>query len=207
MAEGVGRVARIPAPPANIRRGWRDRRGMGAGVRLPVDRLVDRAREGDAEAFGELYRMYHGAIYRAVRHRLGGTEGVEDAVAETFVRAWAALPRYRRRGVPFVAWLYGIARHVALDEIARRRRVWPVAEASDRPAAGGAGGEEDDRVDLSRALARLPEEQRQVLEMRFFLGLSNAEVGAVLGRTPGAVNALQWRALRMLRGLLQEEPA
>lgn len=163
-----------------------------------VPRLVQRAGRGDRDAFGELYRMYHGAIFRMVRYRLFG-DGVEDAVAETFVRAWSALPRYRDTGAPFVAWLYGIARHVVMDELARRRRVQPLGELPERILEWA----QEDRLALAEAMAKLPKEQRQVIELKFLLRLTNEEVGAALGKSPGAVNAQQWRALRALRGLLE----
>lgn len=163
-----------------------------------VSRLVGRAREGDREAFGELYRLHQPAVYRLVRFHLPPAEA-EDAVAETFLRAWRALPRYRDRGVPFAAWLYGIARHVVADERRRARRTAPVAEVPDRAVA--VDGDED-RLDLAAAVARLPEDQRTVVELKFLVGLRNEEVGRVLRRSAGAVNALQWRALVALRRLL-----
>lgn len=64
------------------------------------------------------------------------------------------------------------------------------------------GGEED-RLALAAALRRLSDRQRQVVELKFLLGLSNEEVGRALGRSPGAVNAMQWRALEALRRTLE----
>lgn len=159
----------------------------------PEAHLVERARRGDREAFGELYRLFHAAVLRMARFHLG--EAGEDAAAETFVRAWAALPRYRVTGAPFVAWLYGIARHVVADELRGRRRVEPRERMPDRAVEDSP----DDRLALAAAVASLPEEQRRVIEMKFLLGLGNREVGAVLGKSPGAVNAQQWRALETLR--------
>lgn len=164
-----------------------------------VPRLVERAKHGDKDAFGELYRLYHDSLYRLARVRLGAA--AEDAVSETFLRAWAGLSRYRDTGAPFVAWLYGIARHVVLDEMAKRRRVEPRAEP---PAQRGDSGV-DDRLTLAAAIDRLPDEQRQVLELKFLAGLSNPEVAKALGKTVGAVNAKQWRALQALREVLGRE--
>jgi RNA polymerase sigma-70 factor (ECF subfamily) len=160
--------------------------------------LVERAREGDREAFGELYRLCYAPLYRAARFRLG--EGADDAVAETFLRAWTGLPRYRDTGRPFVAWLYGIERHVILDELARRRRVQSVGEPADEATETGLV----DRLNLAAAMDELPEPHRQVLELKFLLGLSNAEVASAMGRTPGAVNAMQWRALGELRLIMRD---
>ncbi|MBA3737232.1 MAG: sigma-70 family RNA polymerase sigma factor [Actinobacteria bacterium] len=158
--------------------------------------LVGMAREGDRDAFGQLFRAHHGAIFRLARATLG--DGAEDVTSETFLRAWTALPDYRDTGAPFVAWLYGIARHIVVDELRRRSRTEPRAEID----AGQVEQPHDDRLTLASALDDLPDEQRQILELKFFLGLTNDEVGAALGKTPGAVNTQQWRALQALRKMM-----
>lgn len=99
--------------------------------------------------------------------------------------AWAALPRYRRTGAPFVAWLYGIARHVVADMAGASHRVNSQPEVAQHPHDPWPGG--DDRIVLAAALAQLPEEQRRVIELKFLVGLTNAEVGVVLAKKPGAV--------------------
>ncbi len=172
--------------------------GSPMADRVSVSRLVELAQAGDGDAFGRLYHLYRASILRTARFQLG--EGAEDAVAETFLRAWSALPRYRDTGRPFLAWLYGIARHVILDEQARRRRVQPVGEPEEEGRETGV----EDRLHLAAAMERLPEGHRRVLELKFLRGLSNAEIGALIGRTPGAVNAMQWRALGWLRAMLEE---
>jgi RNA polymerase sigma-70 factor (ECF subfamily) len=176
-------------------------RGDGAAaevVALDVEpRLIQRARAGERDAFGQLYRLHHAGVTRMVRFRLGPDH--EDAVSEVFVRAWAALPRYRDTGAPFAGWLYGIARHVVSDEVARRRRIVTVAETPDL----GMPFRADDRLILAEALDRLPDEQRQVIELKFFVGMRNPGVAAAIGVSVGAVNAKQWRALGALRVLLE----
>jgi len=158
--------------------------------------LVGMARKGDQDAFGKLFLAHHGAIFRLARATLG--DGADDVASETFVRAWTALPKYRDTGAPFVAWLYGIARHVVVDELRRRSRTEPHA-AVDMERVDHT---HEDRLTLAAALDGLPDEQRQVLELKFFVGLTNDEVGAALGKTPGAVNAQQWRALQALRKMI-----
>jgi RNA polymerase sigma-70 factor, ECF subfamily len=196
MADDLARMpsgdatAYIPASSA-------DRKGEASpdDVRTLDRGLVRRAQEGDRDAFGRLFRLHHAALFRMVRFALGsGGVDAEDAAAETFARAWKALPSYRDTGVPFVSWLYGIARHVVADEHRRAKQTEPRDKLPDR------GHEEvhDDRLDLAAAIARLPQEQRLVIEMKYFAGLTNPEVAALLGTTTGAVNARQWRALKTL---------
>ena len=103
--------------------------------------LAARARAGDRDAYALLYQRYCGPIARIARASLL-PDAVEDAVAETFVRAWAALPRYKSTGAPFAAWLYAIARHVIADVHRRAHRELP-------PVSGlspSFEGHSDDRV-------------------------------------------------------------
>ncbi len=167
--------------------------------RYAVARLVRRAQDGDREAFGLLYRAYRTKVFSLARFSLP-KDAAEDALGETFVRAWGALPRYRDTGAPFVAWLYGIARHVVADMHRTRSRVEPSEDAEREPL--DTRDADVDRLALHAALEQLPDDQRVVVELKFLAGLSNEEVGAVLGKSPGAVNTQQWRALGALRELL-----
>jgi RNA polymerase sigma-70 factor (ECF subfamily) len=159
--------------------------------------LVAAAQGGDRDAFARLYVLHRPAIFRMARFHVGGA--AEDAVSEVFVRAWKSLGRYVDTGRPFVAWLYGIARHVLVDEL-RSRRARPVATVPDGPDRSP---DPDDRLQVAAALRRVPDDQRRVIEMKFFLGMANPEVAAALGKSVGAVNALQWRALQALRDLME----
>jgi RNA polymerase sigma-70 factor, ECF subfamily len=163
-----------------------------------VDHLVALGAQGDREAFGELYRILHPKVFRLARFHLGTR--AEDAVSETFARAWAALPSYRQMGTPFAAWLYGIARHVVADQLAKQRREVPRPQIPD----GIVQPDPDERLILKREIERLPPVQRYVIEGKFLVGLSNGEMASALGRSPGAINALQWRALRTLQRRLGE---
>src|SRR6266508_2330275 len=194
----ASRTANISAPNSDIQA----RTYGGEEQRLDqVHQLVEKAKQGDRDAFAELYRLHHARIFRMARLHLGDLgDGAEDAVAETFLRAWAALPRYRDTGAPFVAWLFGIARHVVLDEVARGRRVMPREELPERTR----GWTVDDRLTLAAAMERLPAEQRRVVELKYLAGMRNAEVASALGKSKGAINAMQWRALGTLREILEE---
>src|SRR5690349_8716460 len=147
--------------------------------------LVARAKDGDQDAFGTLYRQHAAAVSRVVRFRLGGED--EDAVSEVFLRAWRGLASYRDTGVPFAGWLYGIARHVAIDALRRRGRDEPSDELPD----GGVEPMTAEVMTLRGAIEALPTEQRQVIELKYLVGLTNEEVAASMSTTPGAVNARQ----------------
>lgn len=162
--------------------------------------LVERAQQGDKEAFGELYTMCHAQIARIVRFYLPGAAG-EDAVQETFVRAWSALPKYRDTGAPFVAWLGGIARHVVGDAFRAGKRLEFRAETPD--SAVDFHDQWDDNLDLSRVVAKLPTDQRQVIELKFLLGWTNEQVANAMGKSSGAINTLQWRALERMKRMMK----
>ena len=135
-----------------------------------------------------------------MRLRLGKAD--EDAVAEVFVRAWAGISSYRDVGRPFGAWLFGIARHVIADEFRARSRTFPVAEPPERAVEPMTA----ELLALREAIDRLPEDQRQVIELRYLAGLTNDEVAAAMEATPSAVNTKRWRALLVLRDVLKDAP-
>ena len=164
--------------------------------------LVDRARSGDRLAFAELYRRHAPAVARLARARAADADA-DDAVAETFARAWASLDRYRDTGAPFVSWLYGIGRNVISDGHRKQARVTLTAEVDDVGVYDA-----DDRhltlLELGSAITKLKRRQRRVIELKYLAGLNNDEVAGALGITPGAVNTLQWRALRRLETMMGE---
>ncbi len=168
---------------------------------------VQRARQGDGEAVGLLYRRYAPAIFRYLYYRLGDQQVAEDMTSEVFVRALEALPRYRERGIPFSAWLYRIAGARVADHFRQHRRR-PTVALSPESVAEGRSLEEQAELrmvagDLQRAVAELTPLQQQVILLRFVEGLAHSDVGRILGRSEGAVRVLQYRALEALRRLLE----
>lgn len=193
-------VSQFQASATNISRLPSDGKKEEPDGRAPERALVARAQDGDQDAFGALYREHVGAVSRVVRFRLGRED--EDAVSEVFLRAWRGLATYRDTGVPFAAWLYGIARHVAVDVLRTSGRTEPRAELPDREVDPMI----DEMLTLHDAIEQLPTEQRQVIELKYLVGMSNAEVAAAMETTAGAINAKQWRALKTLADVLEEKP-
>ena len=127
------------------------------------------------------------------------------------MRAWQHMPNYDDRGVPFSAWLYRIAHNlvanwhrdrsrrkvISLDDLSR----WQVNE--DGPEAATLLAE--DRAALLRVVRRLPADRQELLALKFVEHLSNAEIGAVMGRSEGAIKSLYHRTLLALREELQQE--
>jgi RNA polymerase sigma-70 factor (ECF subfamily) len=163
--------------------------------------LVTRASAGDVAAFRALYEQHVGVVVGFLHRRVAPSD-VEDLAAETFCRAFEQMPRYEWRGVPFRAWLLRIAFNLVVGR-ARRKSSTEVITADLPPVASAAA--EDAAVrrveaqELLAALARLPEPQRHVLELRFLEDLSVGETAAVIGSSEEAVRASTYRALRTLR--------
>ncbi|GAB4432245.1 MAG: hypothetical protein OHK0015_19570 [Chloroflexi bacterium OHK40] len=176
----------------------------------PDSELIARAQAYEAEAVSELYRRYADLIYRYIYYRVGDPTVAEDLLADVFLRALEGLPEYRERGRPFEAWLYSIAHNKVVDHF-RRQRVRRSSPLHEGLAAEP--GAEPQQQALQReaqrlawgAVARLTDDQQQVVTLRFIAGYSIAEVAEQLGKTEGAIKALQSRALAALRKLLGDD--
>lgn len=182
---------------------------MTADERHEIDRLVERAREGDAAAFGALYDHFAPRVYRFLRFRSDSDADAEDMLQSVFVKMIVALPRYESRGLPFGAWVFRIVRNALIDHARTRRAHDPIdAMAATTPAPEGSdpATRVPDRIAMRDALARLTVEQREVIGYRFFAGLTPREIARVMGRREGSVRALQFRALGALRRVLSSPP-
>jgi len=166
--------------------------------------LVDLARGGDTEAFGQLYDHYVTGVYRLAYYRLGSKQLAEDITAETFVRALRSISSFTWQGKDFGAWLTTIARNLITDHYkSSRQRLELVVDAVPERSDAGPGPEAEVLASLSsahlmRAVQALPPEQRDCVLMRFMEGLSIAETAQVLDRSEGAIKQLQLRAVRNL---------
>ncbi len=175
--------------------------------------LVQRAQEGDAEAFGLLYDRYVEMVYRYVRYRVASPQLAEDLTSETFLRALRRLGGFRWQGRDVGAWFVTIARNLIADHYksSRYRLELPTGDVA---ASGGHPDAESpeaavlaaaDTATLLAAVRRLRSDQQECVSLRFLQGLSVAETAEVMGRTDGAVKALQHRAVRNLAAMLPDE--
>ena len=173
--------------------------------------LIQRARQGDLAAVSELYNLHVDRIYQYVRYRTGDDQTAEDITAEVFLRAIESLGSYNDQGAPFIAWLYRIA-HARVIDFWRSSKHRQTAPLDDPLLQDGlVVSDEDIDVDflqhrsLWSALRQLTDDQQNVIILKFMQGLDNAEIAQVLGKTEGAIKALQRRALETLARLLNQQ--
>jgi RNA polymerase sigma-70 factor (ECF subfamily) len=179
-----------------------------------LDRLVAEAQRGNPEAFGRIFDAYAGPIHRFIASRVNRPSDAEDLTQLVFVKALEALPRYEARGIPFGGWLFRLARNAIIDQVRTRRDhlslVAAVTRATEDAGPEAVAALRDDLDRVARALADLTDDQREVIELRFFAGLSVHETADAMGRQDGTVRGLQFRALAALRrslGIEVEAPA
>jgi RNA polymerase sigma-70 factor (ECF subfamily) len=174
-----------------------------------LEELAKRTAGGDKDAFGDIYGMLLDPIYRFIYWNLGSREDAEDLAEEVFVRCLANIEAYNPKRGTFKAWAFRIARNALMDHHRRRIRR-PQEELKEDTANGAAPAgeriEEEQRAEALRAtLAELNPTQRQVVIMKYFAEMSNAEVAQALGRSQGAINAIQHRALCRMGKMLEEK--
>lgn len=159
------------------------------------------ARTGDRAAFEELFRRYAPRLLAYLRRSGLPGAAAHDAAQQVFLQLHRARADYRA-GAPVRPWMFTIAANVRRD-VARRAQRRPEAELerAPEPASPAAASTPEDRV-VRRALDRLPPEQRDVLVLHYYEGLSMGEVAEVLGATRAAVKVRAHRAYLTLRDLL-----
>ena len=172
--------------------------------------LIRGAKRGDKKAIAALYDRHYRAVYNYIYYRVNDRQDADDLSAEVFIRMIHKLADYQDRGRPFLAWLYTIARNLVIDHYraAEKRDGSPINEN----LAGHPSQAPDEQVHarqqedcFRKALAGMPEAQRQLLVLRFINQYSTPRITDLLGKSDRAVRSLQHRALRSLERALVEE--
>lgn len=173
--------------------------------------LLERARTCDPQALSQVYDLYTARIHSYIYHRVGDAALAEDLTGQVFLRLLEAIRSGHAWTSSFSGWIYRIAHNLVVDHFRRRSRSSQVGldEAPDVPS------ERHDPVDsaeqrlvedhLRAAITRLTEEQAQVVSLRFLEEKSIAEVAQIIGKSEGAVKALQYRAVIALRRIMDGE--
>ncbi len=169
--------------------------------------LIERTSAGDRDAFEELYRRYTRPILSLALRRLGDPGRAEDALQEAFAAIWRSAASYDRTRGQGGAWLYTIARNAIIDS-ARRRPEAPVEahdEASNEPGPLDRAERSWVSWRVHSAIEQLPDNERVVIELAYWRGLSQSEISESLGVPLGTVKTRTRNGLGRLAGLLEEE--
>ena len=168
--------------------------------------LVRQAQQGDKDAFAELYEAYFDKIYRYVVLKISNKAEAEDMTQQVFLKAYQSIGSFKWKGVPFSAWLFRIAHNQMVDFV-RKQSKRPTVQLEESMVAS------DDnplrtverRFDIERlrlATQQLTAAQQEVISLRFAGGLAIAEVARTMGKSEGAIKALQHSAVAALRKVL-----
>jgi len=173
--------------------------------------LVRRMAAGDESALGTLYDRYSPLLHSVARRIVGDPDDAEEVLEETFWQAWRQAGRYEETRGGLSTWLVMIARSRAVDRVRARRRVreerWdelpePPAESGDAVSPLDSAQIDEVRRMVGQAVATLPPEQRQTVELAYFRGLSQSEIAEATGQPLGTVKTRARLALQKLREAL-----
>jgi len=156
--------------------------------------VVVAAQRGEEAAWGTIFDLHYGRLYRFFRARLASPQQAEDLASDVFLEALRSVHNFQWQGKPFEAWLFGIARHVLASHY--RSQHPPTTDAiENEPVVRN----EFIAIEVRDILQRLPAEFQGALELRFIIGLTGLESAAVMGRSHGAFRSLLFRAVRAFK--------
>jgi len=161
------------------------------------NRLIHEAKNGQPEAFAKIYDRHHPIVYRYLLYRLGAADSAEDLAGDVFVRLAENIEQFTPQNRPLEAWLYELAdtlceQEYGLCQPAQR------AKQSARTASNSDQGIPPFSEHMLEAIGRLPEEQKQVILLKFVEGLGDEAIAETLGHSTSTIHAMQWVALTTL---------
>jgi RNA polymerase sigma-70 factor (ECF subfamily) len=173
--------------------------------------LIQRAQQRDQVALTQIYEENFDRIYRYIVLKIGDRTEAEDMTQQVFLKALQSIASYKFKGLPFSSWLYRIAHNQIVDYLRKKskRLTVPLDESLPIPATGGDPKHITERKmqieEVVVATRKLTAAQREVISLRFAGELSISEVAGVMGKSEGAVKALQHSAIAALRKVLTVE--
>ena len=172
--------------------------------------LVKRAQQRDEAALTQLYEENFDRIYRYLVLKIGDRTEAEDMTQQVFLQALKSISSYKWKGMPFSSWLYRIAHNQVVDYLRKKSRRPTVPLDESLPVSGGDDPRQqaERKMEIERVIEAtkgLTSAQQEVISLRFAGELSVAEAARVMGRSEGAVKALQHSAIVALRKTMLAE--
>jgi RNA polymerase sigma-70 factor (ECF subfamily) len=173
-------------------------------------RLLERAREYDAQALAEIYDRYAESIYRYAYRYVGNAELAEDLTSEVFLKLLQVLGTSRAPRQQLQGWLYRVARNLAIDWFRQQAKGAILSLNEDLTPEDGDSPStrlelQQLQHDLREAISQLTPDQQQVIVLRFAEGRKIRDIGRLMGKSEGSVKLLQFRAINRLRTLLDNQ--
>lgn len=171
-------------------------------MELNESQIIAECVSGNWSRFGQIYDLYLPKIYQYLYYRLRHRQTAEDITSAVFTKAVENLASFRNSGAPFSAWLYRIARNTMLTHLKSARPTDDLEQAFDLASDDDVAGETDRTLKLETirdALSGLNEQQREVLTMRVWDGLSHAEIAGIMKISEGNSKVIFSRALSALK--------
>jgi RNA polymerase sigma factor (sigma-70 family) len=167
--------------------------------------ILLRARKLDKSALAMIFERYYGKIVKFMYYRSNANDA-EDMAATVFLKVMRSIQTQKGN---FDAWIYKIARNVIIDN-SRHNNAKPEAELSEPmqnmiKSSSSSIETVANQMDLTKSLSMLNEDQQEILTLKFIQGLSNESICEITGKTPGAVRAMQFRALETLKSIMRKE--
>ena len=167
-------------------------------------RFIHAARQ-DSKAFGGLYQLYVKQVFRYLYSRVGNVQEAEDATAQTFLAAFEFFDRFRQEE-HFASWLFTIARNKAMDHFRQGKKTFSIDEANDIPVENDPLSgviQSEQSAALAKLIQTLPEDDRELLRLRFLAGMSFPEIAHILHRNKEAVKKSIYRLLARLQSQVE----
>lgn len=173
-----------------------------------IDKLVRESKKGNSKAFGEIYDVYFVPIHRYVYYKIS-EEHVDDVVGTVFIKAWSRLKKYRKTKYSFGSWLFRIAHNTVIDHYRTHRDFYELEDRiadnnekmnPERLAEQTLNGER-----VQRALSTLGGKYQEVVLLKYMNELSNREVAKIMNTNESNVRTLQFRAIKKLKAVLEEQ--
>ena len=168
--------------------------------------LIKKAREGDSDAYGEIYKKYFQKIYRYCKINLKNEESAKDICQESFVKAWKKIKDFNTDGQWSIqAFLFTIARNLIIDH-ARKKKEYNLEEFEELSTKEDLYEDLDRKQDIQKvriALSKLEDTEKQIVILRYFEEMSSQEVAQILGVTDGAIRVRIFRVMQKLKEILE----
>jgi RNA polymerase sigma-70 factor (ECF subfamily) len=174
---------------------------------LKINILVNRAKKGDKNAYGKLYKIYVDQIYRYALYKTGDADLAADITQETFLKAWVKMRNFKNNNGTFKSWVYTIARNKTIDHFRMSSKKMQISEnyIDNNQDIEKKMIMKDQVNGVYKAMKKLPPNQKEILILSFINDLTNKEISKITNKNQVALRALKYRALKNLKKELNHE--